>query len=179
MKTSTKLIVIGTLVGLAATVRLVHAAQSQAPVVLMPEHHTGSLAAQSSDGDGETKDDVKRQSTDKETKDDARDKVADQKESANLQPLAKITSRQAQEAAEAEQDGKAKAVKLESENGNLVYAVEIGNQEVTVDAGNGKVLYTEAANQDHSSKEVNHPRSSIQVSESPSGEGDGETNDDG
>jgi hypothetical protein len=49
MKTSTKLIVIGTLVGLAATVRLVHAAQSQAPVVLMPEHHTGSLAAQSSD----------------------------------------------------------------------------------------------------------------------------------
>jgi uncharacterized membrane protein YkoI len=177
MKTSTKLIMVGALVGLSATVRLVHAAQSQAPIALMPEHHTANLIAQARDGDGETKDDAKGQSSDKE--DDATDKVADQKESAKLQPLAKISSRQAQQAAESAQGGNAKTVKLENEDGNLVYAVEISNQEVTVDAGNGKVLYTKAANQDHKLKEVNHPRSSIQVSESPSGDGDGETNDDG
>jgi uncharacterized membrane protein YkoI len=175
MKTSTKLIMVGALVGLAATVRLVHAAQSQAPVALMTEHHTANLIAQASDGDGETKDDAKGQSGDKE--DDAEDKIADQKESTKLQPLAKISSRQAQQAAESAQGGQAKAVKLENEDGNLVYSVEIGNQEVTIDAGNGKVLYAEAANQDHKSKEVNYPRSSIQVSESPTG--DGEINDDG
>jgi uncharacterized membrane protein YkoI len=177
MKTSTKLIMVGTLVGLAATVRLVHAAQSQAPVALMPEHHTANPIAQASDGDGETKDDAKGHTTDKE--DDAKDKVADQKESAKLQPLAKISSRQAQQAAESAQGGPAKTVKLENKDGNLIYSVEIGNQEVTVDAGNGKVLNTEAANQDHKLMEVNHPRSSIQVSESPNGDGDGEINDDG
>jgi uncharacterized membrane protein YkoI len=181
MKTSTNLIAAGALVGLAMTVRLVHAAQSQSPIAVMPEHRNGSLVVQASHDDTETKDDTKGQASDrdKETNDAANEQVGDQKESAKLQPLAKITSRQAQQAAESAQGGQAKNVKLENENGNLVYAVEIGNREVTVDAGNGKILSTETANQDNKVKEASYPRSSIQVSEGSGGDGDGETNDDG
>ncbi len=181
MKTSTNLIAVGALVGLAMTVRLVHAAQSQSPIAIMPEHRNGSLVAQASHGDTETKDDTKGQASDrdKETNDGGKEAAVDSKESAKLQALAKITPQQAQQAAESAQGGQAKNVKLESENGNLVYAVEIGNQEVTVDAGNGKVLSTETANQENKANEANHSRSSIQVSEAPGGDGDGETNDDG
>lgn len=72
----------------------------------------------------------------------------EQQEVAKLQPLAKITAQQAQQAAETAVGGKASSVKLEDENGNLVYAVEIGKQEVKVDAGNGRVLYSENKHQE-------------------------------
>ncbi len=101
-----------------------------------------------SDGDGETNDD--RQS---------------QQEQAKLQSLAKITPQQAQQAAETHVGNGAKAsgVKLENENGNLVYAVEIGQQEVKVDAGNGKVLYSENVDRENDENEASRPQSSIQV----------------
>jgi uncharacterized membrane protein YkoI len=169
MKTSTNLIVIGSLLGtlgLAGVARFVHATQPQPSIAIMPEHRNGSLMTKASDGD-------------KETNDDAKGKAADREESAKLRSLAKITAQQAQQAAESSQGGQAKGVKLENENGNLVYAVEIGNQEVTVDAGNGKILSTEMTNQKNGANEENHPRSSIQVSEALGGDGDGETNDDG
>jgi uncharacterized membrane protein YkoI len=169
MKTSTNLILatalLGTL-GLGTMVRLVNAAQTQAPIAIMPESRNGHQSAQAGNKDGETKDDAKEQ-------------VNEPKESSKLQSLARITAQQAQQAAEAAQGGQASGVKLENENGNLVYAVTIGKQEVKVDAGNGKVLYTETANQENKASEANRPRSSIQVSEAPGGDGDGETNDDG
>ena len=94
-------------------------------------------------------------------------------EGEKLQPLAKISASQAQQTAEAAQGNKASSVKLENEDGNLIYAVNIGKKEVTVDAGTGRILYTE----DTTKKEVegSHPHSSIQVAEAE----DGETNDDG
>ncbi|MGH2414848.1 MAG: PepSY domain-containing protein, partial [Microcystaceae cyanobacterium] len=147
-------------------VRLVHAAQPQKPVVIMPEHHSGNQIAQASNGD-------------KETNDDAQEQTEDQQESAKLQALAKITPQQAQQSAESAQGGQASSVKLENEDGNLVYAVVIGHKEVKVDAGNGRVLYTEARNHEDKKTEASHPRSSIQVTEAPGGDGDGETNDDG
>jgi uncharacterized membrane protein YkoI len=166
MKTSTNLILatalLGTL-GLGMMVRLVNAAQTQAPVAIMPEPRNGHQSAQVSGKDGKTKDDAKEQ-------------VNEQQESSKLKALAKVTPQQAQQAAEAAQGGQASGVKLENEDGSLVYAVKIGKQEVKVDAGNGKVLYTETANQEN---KANHPRGSIQVSEAPGGDGDGETNDDG
>lgn len=181
MKTSTKLIVVGTLLGtlgLAGVARFAFAGPAQPPYATIPEQRDHKLTAQASNGDGETKDDIKGQTSDgdKETNDGVKEEAADLKESARLQPLAKITAQQAQQAAEATQGGQASSVKLENEDGNLVYAVKIGKQEVKVDAGNGKVLYTETANQEN---EANRPRSSIQVSEAPGGDGDGETNDDG
>ena len=110
--------------------------------------------AEVSDGDGETNDDAQ--------------------ESAKLKLLAKITAPQAQRAAEASLGDRASSVKLENEDGNLLYAVVIGQTEVKVDAGNGRVLYTEAVNsQDETTK---HPNSSIRVADQ--GDGDGETNDD-
>ncbi len=103
--------------------------------------------AQASDGDGETNDDAE-----------------EKQEAAKYQSLAKITPEQAASAAEAEIGGKATKVELENEDGNLVYDVEIGKKEVIVDAGNGKVLYTEDENQeDDEATEANRPRSSIQV----------------
>jgi len=145
MKTSTKIILaavfVGTL-GLAGLSRVVTAKQPQSFVAIARQHHSAAQVAEVSDGDGETNDDA-----------------------AKLQPLAKITAQQAQQAAEASVGGKAKSVKLENEDGNLIYAVEIGRQEVTVDAGNGKVLYTENANEEDEKNEATRPKSSIQVQE--------------
>ncbi|AFY61902.1 PepSY domain-containing protein [Synechococcus sp. PCC 6312] len=169
MKNSTKFIVIGTLLGtlgLAGMARFAFAGPAQPPYATIPEQHDNKLTAQVGNGNKVTNDGVK-------------EAAADQRESGKLQALAKVTPQQAQQAAESAQGGQAKNVKLENENGNLVYTVDIGNKEVTVDAGNGKVLFTETANQENKANEANHPRSSIQVSEAPGGDGDGETNDDG
>lgn len=136
---------IGTL-GLSGLVKTVVAAQSQPQVAVMLQHHSNILVAESSDGDGETNDDVE-----------------EQQEALKLQSFAKITPQQAQQAAETSIGGKTSRVKLENENGNLVYAVEIGQREVKVDAGNGQVLYTENANQEDNKNEASRPKSSIQV----------------
>ncbi|NMF61695.1 peptidase [Brasilonema octagenarum UFV-E1] len=163
MKTSTKIILttafFGTL-GLAGLSRVVSAKQPQSPVAIVRQHHSVTQVAQASDGDGETNDDAQ-----------------EQQEATKLQPLAKITAQQAQQAAETSVGGKASSVKLENENGNLVYAVEIAQQEIKVDAGNAKVLYTENANQEDDKNEATRPKSSIQVQQTS--DGDGETNDDG
>jgi uncharacterized membrane protein YkoI len=82
------------------------------------------------DGDGETNDDAK-----------------EKQESTKLQRLAKITPRAAQQAAEVKQGGKASSVKLENENGSVVYSVVIDRTEVIVDAGNGRILSTENSRQ--------------------------------
>ncbi|MEH1945587.1 MAG: PepSY domain-containing protein [Nostoc sp.] len=159
MKTSTKIILaaafVGTL-GFAGLSRVVSAKQPQSFVAIARQHHSAIQVAEASDGDGETNDDAQ--------------------EAAKLQPLAKITAQQVQQAVEASVGGKAKSVKLENEDGNLIYAVEIGQQEVTVDAGNGKVLYVENANQQDEKNEATRPKSSIQVKETS--DGDRETNDD-
>jgi uncharacterized membrane protein YkoI len=96
-------------------------------------------------------------------------------EGAKLQPLAKISASQARQTAEAAQGNKASSVNLENEDGNLVYAVNIGQNEVTVDAGTGRILYTEDTAKKGAEVEGSHPHSSIQVAESEQGE----TNDDG
>ncbi len=178
MKLSIKVILaaafVGTL-GVGGLVRTVYASQPQTQMAIMPQHRSSSQIAQgsaqdskfnqqgteASDGDGETKD----------------DDVKEQQEAANLQPLAKITPQQAQQAAETAQGGKARSVKLENENGNLVYAVNISQKEVKVDAGDGQVLYTENANQEDNKNAASRPKSSIQVPKT--NEGDREVNDDG
>ena len=133
----------------------------QSPVaVLQPQKQVVEPAG--GDGDGEKNDDLQ-----------------EQQESAKLQKLAKITPQQAQQAAETAQGGKASSVKLENENGNVVYSVVIGKAEVTVDAGNGRILSTENGQQKgKEGAEQNHPKSSIQAS-ADLGDGDGEKHDDG
>jgi Peptidase propeptide and YPEB domain len=96
-------------------------------------------------------------------------------EGEKLQTLAKISASVAQQTAEAAQGNKASSVKLENEDGNLIYAVNIGQKEVAIDAGTGRILYTEDTAKKESEVEGAHPRSSIQVAESEKGE----TNDDG
>jgi uncharacterized membrane protein YkoI len=96
-------------------------------------------------------------------------------EGEKLQSLAKISASLAQQTAEAAQGKKASSTKLENEDGNLVYAVNIGQNEVKVDAGNGRILYTDNTAKEGSESEGSRPRSSIQVAEVE----DGETNDDG
>lgn len=167
MKTTTKFTLIVTLlgtIGVAGAAHLVNASQSQTPTAILFEHHIGNQTSKIAKG---------------ETSDDANENVQGQRESVKLRALAKVTSQQAQLAAETSQGGKSSHTKLENEDGNLVYAVVIGQKEVKVDAGNGRVLYTEILNQEDKKTETSHPRSSIQVSEIPSGDGDGETNDDG
>jgi uncharacterized membrane protein YkoI len=103
----------------------------------------------------------------------------EQRESQRLQSLAKITPQQAQQAAEAAEKGTASRVKLENEDGNLVYAVTIGQKEVKVDAGDSRILYTDTVGSER--RDQNRPKSSIQISQSTDDidDGDGETNDDG
>lgn len=75
---------------------------------------------------------------------------SEQGESKALAGLAKITTDQAKQAAEAKIGGNASGVELGNENGTLVYEVKIGKQEVKVDAGAGSVLKVE---QDGNEKE--------------------------
>lgn len=139
MKNSTRIILAVTLLGslgFGGLARNGYAAQPQ----------TSIQVAQASDGDGEVDDDLE-----------------EQQEAAKLQSLAKITLQQAQQAAETASAGKASSIELENEDGNLVYAVNIGQKEVIVDAGDGRVLYTEDANQEDEKNEASRPKSSIQV----------------
>ena len=71
--------------------------------------------------------------------------VPDAQEEAQLRTLAKITPQQASQAAQAAVPGTVSSVKLEEEDGSLVYQVVIGQTEVLVDAGNGQVLHQGAA----------------------------------
>ena len=68
----------------------------------------------------------------------------DQAEAAALQAVATISPDQAKQAALAAVPGTAGKVELESENGNVVYGVEVTangtTTDVKVDAGNGAVL---------------------------------------
>jgi uncharacterized membrane protein YkoI len=162
MKTSNEILLAVAIVGVIVAgglTKLSLAAKQQAPVAIT--HKQPAKVAEASDGDGETNDDVK-----------------DQKASAKLQSLAKVTPEQAKLAAEKAQSGTAKSVKLENENGSVVYGVVIGQQDVKVDAGNGRVLYAEALNTKDEKSEASHAHSSIQIPEAPGGDGDGETNDD-
>jgi uncharacterized membrane protein YkoI len=167
MTTSTKLIVVSGLLGtlgLASVLSFAHASQSKLSVAIMPEHRNSRQISQNGD---------------RETNDDAQETAEDRKASAKLKSLAKIAPQQAQKTAEAAQGGKAQNVTLENDDGNLVYAVMIANQEVKVDAGNGHILYTEAMNHEDKKTDISHPKSSIQITQSQDGDGDGEMNDDG
>ena len=133
----------------------------QSPVAVLQQQKQAVELARG-DGDGETNDDAK-----------------EKQDSTKLQSLSKITPQQAQQAAEAAQGGKASSVKLENENGNVVYSVVIGKTEVTVDAGNGRILSTENSQKGgNESSEQNSLKSSVQSSVGI-GDGDGEKNDDG
>lgn len=123
--------------GLGGLAKTVDATQPQFLAVIKSQ----IKVAEASDGDGETNDDFK--------------------ESARLQAFAKITPQQAQQAVETAQKGKASSVKLENEEGNLVYAVTINRKEVKVDAGNGQILQVEGLNNEKD--ESAYPRSSIQM----------------
>ncbi len=163
MNTSKRLIlasiIVGTL-GVTGLARLVYANQTHVQVAVMPQHHS-SQVAETSDGDSETNDDVKERQGSPFS--DVL-KVFHNQAVAKLQSLAKITPQQAQQVAEAAVKGTASSVKLESENGGLVYAVVIGQKEVKVDAGNGRVLYTDTPGNEQ--QEGNRPKSSIQVPQS-------------
>ncbi len=79
--------------------------------------------------------------------------MTDAQESAQYLKLAKITLDQARAAALAAVPGTVTSIKLDEEDGYLVYEVEIGTQEVIIDAGNGKVLYQGAVDAGESGAE--------------------------
>lgn len=144
---------LGTFLGFGGLIRAVYARSPQSAVAVMPQHRSSHLVAEASDGDGE-----------------ANDNVEEQQEQAKLQPLAKITPSQAQQAAETSVGSKASSVKLENEDGNLVYTVIVGQNEVKVDAGNGRLLYAENDRQNNEKQEASRFKSSIQVPQTEHGE---------
>ncbi len=68
---------------------------------------------------------------------------SEEAEAKALAPLAKISESEAKAAAEAAAGGTASETELGNENGALVFEVQVGDKEVKVDAGNGKVLRIE------------------------------------
>lgn len=60
-----------------------------------------------------------------------------------LKKLAKVTAQQAKQIASARFKGIIKQVDLENEDGNVIWSVEIGKHELSIDAGNGKILALE------------------------------------
>ncbi len=89
---------------------------------------------------------------------------SEQDENQALAGLAKITADQARQIAETKIGGTASDVKLENENGTLVYAVKIANQEVKVDAGNGSVPRVE--NNDNNQQETKNETAGVNDAES-------------
>jgi len=88
-------------------------------------------------------------------------------EETQWQSLAKITTYEAKEAAEAALGGTATNVTLANRNGGLVYEVVFSDTKVIVDAGNGVVLYSERiALEDENKNASYHPRSSISIPDS-------------
>ena len=79
---------------------------------------------------------------------------SEQDESKALAGLAQITADQTKQAAEIKIGGTASSVELDNENGNLIYGVRIGNQEVKVDAGNGSMLQVENDDNEKESAEL-------------------------
>lgn len=75
--------------------------------------------------------------------------VPDAQEDAQYAKLAKISADQARQSAQAVVPGTVTSVKLDDEDGSLVYEVVIGKIEVLVDAGNGKVLHQATAEMDN------------------------------
>ena len=65
------------------------------------------------------------------------------KELTDMKAVAKITLIQAIQIAETQEKNTANQARLESENGNVVYSIEVGQKEVIIDAGNGSVLDTQ------------------------------------
>lgn len=172
MKTSTKvfLIVSATVsvLGVGSLVKIAHAYQASNPGATTPQDLTSSMKMT------QVKTIVEAGNGEREVNDDS---AKEQEELTKLKALAKISPQQAQQAAEVALGGKASQVKLENEDGNLIYVVKIGQKEAKVDAGNSRVLYTETEGQEDKANEASHPRSSIQVSQAGD-DGDGETNDD-
>ena len=140
MKTSIKVILAAAFAGTLALGGLVKVGHAQSPVAVMQQSQKAIQIAEA----GETNDDEQ------------------EKSESQLQNLAKITPQQAKQAAETAVGGTATKVKLENENGSLIYAVEIGSKELTIDAGNGKVLSSENLGQGDKAEE-SAPKSSIQV----------------
>ncbi len=71
---------------------------------------------------------------------------AEAKEEVNtprLKKLAKVTAEQAKQIARSRFKGTIKQVDLENEDGNVIWSVEIGKHELSIDAGNGKILAIE------------------------------------
>ncbi|OKH25946.1 peptidase [Hydrococcus rivularis NIES-593] len=132
-----------------------------------------AIASESQDTNNVQTSQAREEGEQNEQEESQEDDAEEKQEAARLQSLAKITAQQAKQAAETAQGGTASKVELEDEDGNLVYQVVIDQTEVMVDAGNGKVLYTEQANQENEEDETNRPRSSIQVPDT-----DRKTNDD-
>ena len=176
MKNSAKIgliVALFSILGAGTLIKAVHATQipnlvesvKSASIKAIAQNHTLAQVAEAPEGDG-----------DDETNDDAKEK----QESAHLQSLSKITPEQAQQSAEKAVGGKASRIKLENEDGDLIYSVLIGENDVKVDAGNAQVLYIENT-KNHLSEvnEKSRPHSSIRLSEGAGGDGDGETNDDG
>lgn len=117
--------------------------------------YRSSIQVPGGDRDEETENDEKGESDEKGEKNDEgraegseRESAGEQEEAARLQKLARVTPDQARAAALARVPGQVKQVELDNEDGNLVYAVEVQDakgvtQEVTVDAGNARVLLVE------------------------------------
>ena len=164
MKTVLKLMTLAA-IGIAAISvvglsKLTSVSAQSAPTSAPASTQKPAAPAKASNGNGETHDDAQSAG-----------------ETARLQALATITPQQAQQTAEQKMGKPADKVEIENDRGSLVYAVGFGQQDVKVDAGNGQILYTD--NQNDGENNVAHPKSSIQISGTGAGDGDGETNDDG
>lgn len=164
MKNSIKLLglaVVGAL-SLAGFVRSVYASQlhrSDATIAQgsSPSHPNDDQDDDDQDNDQDDHGDDDRGDDDQEVP----DQVEEQQEDAQLRSLAKITPQQAEQAARTVASGEVSHLALENEDGNVVYKVVIGQQEVLIDAGNGQVLETETANTE--SAQDSPLRSSIQA----------------
>lgn len=120
-----------------------------------PSYRSSIQVPDDADEENEAADDsdaTRDESAGEREENDASEAGEEQAEAARFQSLALITAEQARAAALDSVPGTALTVALENEDGNLVYGVSVrttaGERDVKVDAGNGRVLHVEKAEQD-------------------------------
>jgi uncharacterized membrane protein YkoI len=135
-------------------VGVVAAAQSQQPAAVVPTAAVESTAPDKEIPDAAEPAELKDASEPADKADKAETPEAvDPNEQAKLQKAATITQDQASAAALASVKGTVKSVELEDENGTVVYGVSVlgadgKGYDVKVDAATGKVLKSEADDQE-------------------------------
>lgn len=148
-KTAQAILILGllTVISTGGTAIVANARGNSSALTATPAGHMAQAANNEEDSEGP----------------EPQDHAEEAAEIRQYEALAKITSQQARQTAEAARAATATKVALDANDGSLVYEVKFADAEVLVDAGNGRILKTELAGQEATAAQEVPIQGSIRV----------------